>query len=250
MLGCFPYFGVLCSPWFPPCFNTPRLPVASNRRLRNLAAPRTGRIGHCLKKVAAADSGFPEVLCRFWGIPRWVGLPLRGSGWGFPEGLTFAACPMFAAVGSRPFDRRLEPLFSAWLGSLHSFCCARRDRIPRVLCDTLADESISSRQTDGELLVLMCLRHGTAEEGRQLGGEPALRFAQLLELSTRRTKWYQRTTSTAWWRRRRAGFPSLCPRGTWPTFGIAYGSSSWRLRTASSARTFPRWRMSGTARTN
>ena len=48
--------------------------------------------------------------------------------------------------------------------------------------DTLADESISPRQTDGELLVLMCLRHGTAEEGRQLGGEP-LRFAQLLELS-------------------------------------------------------------------
>ena len=29
----------------------------------------------------------------------------------------------------------------------------------------------------------MCLRHGTAGEGRQLGGEPALRFAQLLELS-------------------------------------------------------------------
>ena len=29
----------------------------------------------------------------------------------------------------------------------------------------------------------MCLRHGTAEEGRQLGGEPAPRFAQLLELS-------------------------------------------------------------------
>ena len=27
----------------------------------------------------------------------------------------------------------------------------------------------------------MCLRHGTAEEGRQLGGEPE--FAQLLELS-------------------------------------------------------------------
>ena len=62
----------------------------------------------------------------------------------------------------------------------------------------------------------------------------------------RLTKWYPRTTSTAWWRRRRAGFPSLCPRGTWPTFGIAYGSSSWRLRTASSARTFPRWKMSGT----
>ena len=43
------------------------------------------------------------------------------------------------------------------------------DRIPRVLWDTLADESISPRQTDGELLVLMCLRHGTAGEGRQLG---------------------------------------------------------------------------------
>ena len=88
----------------------------------------------------------------------------------------------FAAVGSRPFDRRPEPLFSAWLGSLHSFT-RLWDRIPRVLWDTLADESISPRQTDGELLVLMCLRHGTAEEGRQLGGEPALRFAQLLELS-------------------------------------------------------------------
>ena len=52
------------------------------------------------------------------------------------------------------------------------------DRIPRVLWDTLADESFSP-----ELLVLMCLRHGTEEEGRKLGGEPAVRFAQLLELS-------------------------------------------------------------------
>ena len=41
------------------------------------------------------------------------------------------------------------------------------DRIPRVLWDTLADESISPRQTDGELLVLMCLRHAMAEEGSQ-----------------------------------------------------------------------------------
>ena len=29
----------------------------------------------------------------------------------------------------------------------------------------------------------MCLRHGTAQEGRKLGGEAAVRFAQLLELS-------------------------------------------------------------------
>ena len=79
-------------------------------------------------------------------------------------------------------------MFSAWLGSLPQFLLRPPytrlwDRNPRVLWDTLADESISPRQTDGQLLVLMCLRHGTAEEGRQLGGEPALRFAQLLELS-------------------------------------------------------------------
>ena len=76
--------------------------VASNRRLRNLAAPRTGRIGHCLKKVAAADSGFPEVPWGFWGIPRWVGLPppwflLRICG-GFDFwallGCGWPACPM------------------------------------------------------------------------------------------------------------------------------------------------------------
>ena len=50
---------------------------------------------------------------------------------------------------------------------------------------TLADESFfpRQRQMDGELLVLMCLRHGTEEEGRKLGGEPAIRFTQLLELS-------------------------------------------------------------------
>ena len=29
----------------------------------------------------------------------------------------------------------------------------------------------------------MCLRQGTEEEGRKLGGEPAIRFSQLLELS-------------------------------------------------------------------
>ena len=43
-------------------------------------------------------------------------------------------------------------MFSAWLGSLHNFCCARLslwDRIPRVLWDTLADESISPGQMDG-----------------------------------------------------------------------------------------------------
>ena len=35
------------------------------------------------------------------------------------------------------------------------------------------------RQTDGELLVLMCLRHGTEEEGRKLGGEPATKHGLL-----------------------------------------------------------------------
>ena len=33
-----------------------------------------------------------------------------------------------------------------------------------------------------ELLVLMCLRQGTEEEGRKLGGEPAIRFSHLLGL--------------------------------------------------------------------
>ena len=42
-----------------PLFNTPRLPVCLD--LEALAAPRTGHIGHSLEKVAAADSGFPEV---------------------------------------------------------------------------------------------------------------------------------------------------------------------------------------------
>ena len=69
-------FAFLCSLRSPPCFNTPRLPVASNRRLHNLAAPRTGRIGHCLKKVAAAEPGFPEVIWGFSGNPP--------SGWSSP----------------------------------------------------------------------------------------------------------------------------------------------------------------------
>ena len=58
------------------------------------------------------------------------------------------------------------------------------DRIPKILWDTLADESISPRQTDGELLVLMCLRHGTAEEGAAgRGAGPPIRSApELLEL--------------------------------------------------------------------
>ena len=38
----------------------------------------------------------------------------------------FGACMHCAAVGSRPFDRRLEPPpFSSWLGYLPSFFCAR-----------------------------------------------------------------------------------------------------------------------------
>ena len=134
-----------------------------------------------------------------------------------------------AAVGSRRFDRRLKTPFSSWLGYLPSFLCARPTHVFGTAfqgpMDTLADESFSPRQTDGELLVLMCLRQGTEEEGRKLGGEPAIRFSQLLELLGQDAR---RNTSTAWWRRRQAGFPSLCPRRTWPTCGTAYGSSSWR----------------------
>ena len=96
-------------------------------------------------------------------------------------------CMQCAAVGSRPFDRRLEPLFSPWLRVSTKFLLRPPytrlwDRIPRVLWDTLADESFFPRQTDGELLVLMCLRHGTAEE-EAAGRGAAVRFAQILELS-------------------------------------------------------------------
>ena len=55
------------------------------------------------------------------------------------------------------------------------------DRIPWVLWDTLSDESFSPKQTDGELMVLMCLRHGTPEEVRSFGGEPAVIFSRMLE---------------------------------------------------------------------
>ena len=173
-----------------------------------MAAPRTGRIGHCLKKVAAAEPGFPEVPWGFSGNPPsgWSSpLPwfLLGISGGFDFwallGCVWPACPMCIrhSVGlehscslprwgpGRSREAR-TPVFSMARVStqflLRPPYTRLWDRIPRVLWDTLADESISPRQTDGELLVLMCLRHGTAEEGRQLGGEPALRFAQLLEL--------------------------------------------------------------------
>ena len=151
--------------------------------------------------------------------------------------------------GSRPFDRRLEPGWGLYTVSFAPALHSSLGPHSKGPCGTLADESFSPRQTDGELLVLMCLRHGTAEEGRQLGGEPAIRFAQLLELSGIPVGQVDQVVPTDYFNGLVASAASLCPRGTWLTFGIAYGSSS-RLRTASSARTFPRWRMSGTARTN
>ena len=85
------------------------------------------------------------------------------------------------------------------------------DRIPRVLWDTLADESFSPRQTDGELLVLMRLRRGTEEEGRKLGGEPAIRFSHLLELLGIPVGQDAHMVPTDYFNGQ-AGFPSLCPR--------------------------------------
>ena len=147
----FPLFWVHRSPGFPPC----------STRQRILAAPRTGRIGHCLKKVAAADAGLPEVPLRVLreSFVGWV-FPPPWLFWGFPGGTLrscWAACRLtaplalvirkgwpclqFAAVGSRPFDRRLEPLFSAWLGSLHSFCCARLT----LVFGTASQESCGTR---------------------------------------------------------------------------------------------------------
>ena len=187
VLGCFLFLGSSFTLVSPP------------------AAPRTGRIGHCLEKVAAADPGLPEVPLGVLGNPPsgWSS-PLRGSFGDFrggllgPVGLHVACLPhlhsasggvgtclQFAALGSRSFDRRLEPLFSAWLGSLHSFCCARLTLVFGTAfqgsCGTRWRMSLSPR--DRRTGSCWCLRHGTAEEGRQLGGEPAMRFVQLLELS-------------------------------------------------------------------
>ena len=120
----------------------------------------------------------------------------------------------FAAVGSRPFDRRLEPLFSAWLGSLHSFCCAR-----------------------------LTLVFGTASQGSFIRSAPGT-------LGHSGGPGGSSGTNGLLQRPGGVGGGQASPAFVRPTFGIAYGSSSWRLRTASSARTFPRWRMSGTARTN
>ena len=108
----------------------------------------------------------------FLGIPRRVGLPpFRGSCWGFRGGFDFwallgcvwPACPMCIrhSVGlehscsSRPGRSREARTLVFSMARLSTQFLLRPpytrlwDRIPRVLWDTLADESISPRQTDG-----------------------------------------------------------------------------------------------------
>ena len=176
-------FWVHLSHLFPP---VQHVTTASTMRPHALAAQ---------KKWLRLTLGFLEVPLGFWGIPRLVGLPppcILG-----PVGMrvacllhlhsafcAFGACMHCAAVGSRPLDRRLEtpPPFFIMARVSTKFLLRPPytrlwDRIPRVLWDTLADESFSPRQRNGELLVLICLQK------RKLGGEPAIRFAQLLELS-------------------------------------------------------------------
>ena len=130
-------FWVHRSPWFPPLFNTPRLPVCLD-----LEAARFGCLSATVWRKWLRLTEVP--LGVLGNPPSGWSSPLRGSFGDFrggllgPVGLHVACLPhlhsasgkvgtclQFAAVGSRPFDRRLEPLFSAWLGSLHSFCCAR-----------------------------------------------------------------------------------------------------------------------------
>ena len=126
------------------------------------------------------------------------------------------------------------------------------DRIPRVLWDTLADESFSPRQTDRKLLVLMCLRQGTEEEGRKLGGEPAIRFAQLLELlgipvgqddQVVPTDYFNGLVASA------GHSPASVRGGPGQPVGQPMvpppGDGGWQAE-----RNFSRWRMNGTARTN
>ena len=149
--------------------------------------------------------GVLEVPLGFWGIPsvlvgvsgrlilgRSPPFPVKISGlWGGPVGMRVACLlhlhSAFCALGACIVPR-LGPGSSIGGSNPPPFFIMARvstkfllrppytrlwDRIPRVLWDTLADESFSPRQTDGELLVLMCLRQGTEEEGRKLGGEPA-----------------------------------------------------------------------------
>ena len=159
-------FRVFLSPWFPPCSTRHDCACASIRRLHALAAT-------VWRKLLGLTLGSLTSPWGFWGIPRRVGLP-PSVVFGDFRGLTFGPVGLRVACLLHLHSASCAP-FSSWLGFLPSFFSRLWDRIPRVLWDTLADESFSPRQTDGELLVLMCLHHGTAEEGRQLGGEPAIR---------------------------------------------------------------------------
>ena len=147
-------------------------------------------------------------------------------------------------------------MFSAWLGSLHSFCCARLtlvfwDRTSRVLWDTLADESISPRQTDGELLVLMCLRHGTAQ--KETAGRGALRFAQLLELSSVPVDQADQVVPTDYFNGLVASAAGRLPQPPQPLSAgdlADLWDSLWLLLMAAADGKLSENRMSGTARTN
>ena len=63
-------------------------------------------------------------------------------------------------------------------------------------------------------MVLMRLRHGTPEEVRRFGGEPAVILYRMLEDTDRRTTWFRRTISTAWSQQRQGAFLNRCRQMT------------------------------------
>ena len=75
--------------------------------------------------------------------------------------------------------------------------CRAWDSLPRHIFDTLMDEGFSTRQSDGELLAVACLRVGNPDESLELGGQPAAVFSPLVwgyDPNDRISTWSLRTT--------------------------------------------------------
>ena len=251
MLGCFPFWGSLFA-LVSPLFQHATTAGCLEPEAAQFGCPKDGPYRPLFEESGCGRTWVPGGALRvFWeslvGLvfppfgPCWVAYGLHAPcAFGILWGWNIRA----VRRGGVPAVRgRLEPLSSAWLGSLHSFCCARLT----LVFGTASQGSFGTRW-----------RMSLSPQDRQTGswhgrggeaaGRPPIR-------STPETLGHSGGPGGPSSTNGLLGVgggqaSSLCPRGTWPTFGIAYGSSSWRLQTASSARTFPRWRMSGTARTN
>ena len=75
--------------------------------------------------------------------------------------------------------------------------CRAWDSLPRHIFDTLVDEGFSTRQTDGELLAVACLRVGNPTSPSNLGASKRRSSALWFGAATRTTRistWSPRTT--------------------------------------------------------